>query len=315
MTEQNLIEVIKIKKFKEIIKKGKIRLSENFDLLYVKTLHNPSAQIFALSGGIGALQVLLTHPIYLLKTLIQIDRTKSSSEYIKDITRHDGIRALWRGVIPAMARVTAKDGINGMFLHVNEKIMFSSITAEYKNIANISSGLLISTFNTFFTNPIENIITQKITNKNKITIKEIVANTKSKIFTLGLEANFYKTFLNWATFLSCDDYINKNFESKSSTFNIFASAVISGSIITLITNPFDVIKTQQQSFKEKKDASTIKNVYKTAVEIAKTQGVRQFSSGGLYRLGLNILGTAGTSTVRNWTKHIVEKQEDTQINR
>ena len=218
------------------------------------------------AGGLsGIIEVILTHPIDYLKTKKQQYKQLGSEYDIKKIK----IKNIYTGLFPRLIGVAP---MRVIFWGTHDTTKYF---LEKKNIKTKYNFLFIGLNGAFFQTIIDNQIElykiAKITNiKNAELIKNLM-NFKG----------FYANLLRNIGFSSSVAYFCFNNKNLESNIDKFSFAAFGGLIGSLITQPLDYVKTQQQRSNDKRSIYeivnyTIKDDYK------------KLFSGGFYRLILSV---------------------------
>ncbi|KAJ3252476.1 hypothetical protein HK103_001545 [Boothiomyces macroporosus] len=176
---------------------------------------------------------------------------------IKQIVQHDGVLGLWRGTLPTIYRNVPGSGLYFYTLH-HTRTFLSSFTFDNrpilnKSTINLSGGVLARVSVGFVMMPITVI---KIRYESDLfQYKSIYDAFKSIIRTegvSGLFAGFGATAMRDAPFAGIYVYFYEHFkiignnEKINPTLVNMTSGLFGGFMATLITQPFDMVKTRIQ---------------------------------------------------------------------
>lgn len=165
----------------------------------------------------GLIEVVATHPLDYTKTLLQNNNKLKSSDIIEYLkTPYKGVSSRIFGVVPMRV------------------IFWNSL--EYfkgKGYSSVTSGLLTSITQTFIDYPIEQIKTQQINNNNYNIIKSFKNIKLFEAYSTHLARN-----MGFAIIFS------KTIEQNPDSYYL---AAVGGFLGSLITHPFDSLKTWYQT--------------------------------------------------------------------
>jgi solute carrier family 25 protein 38 len=235
---------------------------------------NTQTQLHLYAGFLAGLtSSIVLQPLDLLKTRIQqssTNRTLPSS--LKEIT---SISSLWRGTLPSAARTSVGSALYFTMLNATRTRLAcmsaetassngSSSLPKLSMQANLLSGAFVRGFVGFVTMPITVV---KVRYESSLVQYNSIAHTVSSIYNVhGIKGFFYGygvTFLRDAPYAGLyvlfyehsKDLLNrlsaiKNHEQKMNTSTSalinWTSAVGAAAMSTMITGPFDTIKTRVQ---------------------------------------------------------------------
>jgi hypothetical protein len=195
-------------------------------------------------GVISAIpEVTLTHWIDVLKTTKQNNHQNNMKNgtfnTIKHIIKKDGILGLNKGFVPRLFGVMPmKFMLWGVYGSSNELLKDSIKNDTYRSIlSGIFSGIGLTLIDT----PVEVIKVQKIVNNTKL---NILSQKCLKLSLQSFRPNLYRNCAFTASFFPIVSYIKKDDDVP---FNNLVKGMFAGSIASIISHPFDSIKTDIQS--------------------------------------------------------------------
>ncbi|KAI9047964.1 hypothetical protein LZ554_007766 [Drepanopeziza brunnea f. sp. 'monogermtubi'] len=259
------------------------------------------------SGGVaGGVEGFLTYPFEFAKTRSQLSQqlpispvTKKPSRnpylLISQIYKAEGLRALYKGCGIMVLGSVGKDAVRFLSFDTVKnafKQEDGTLTPLRTMLAGMSAGVLASIF---AVTPTERVKTALIDDARAGAARRY-ASTGHAVRTIlredgltGLYRGFAGTTMKQAsaTSLRMGSYnIIKDFEVRrgvaQSTAVNFANGAVAGVVTTLLSQPFDTVKTRSQSAKVTTTMQAITGVWKEA-------GVRGFWKGTVMRLSRTVL--------------------------
>jgi hypothetical protein len=203
--------------------------------------------ISLISGAIsGLVEVQTTHPIDVIKTKLQ-QSTLNINQTIKHIYKTHGLIGFYNGLIPRLIGIVPMRIVYWNSQYYSTKY-YLTLNFSYQSsliLGGLSGGIL----QTIIDNPIETIKTRMINGSNLTTAIKLpyygfgATLLRNSIFAVSMNyiSNKYKVSTN-KYFLD----LNTIVFDYSIILNFFIGA-IGGLIGSVITQPFDYIKTQLQS--------------------------------------------------------------------
>lgn len=204
-----------------------------------------------ISGGIaGIVEVTLTHPIDLMKTKIQeFEQTKGKLRTNMNHLFYD-YKKLYRGYLPRVIGIfPMRLTYWGCQSYALNKLSNHGITGIESNII---AGIFAGSIQTIIDNPIELIKTRMMTN-NKLSAFDIIKDRKFPGFTPTLFRN--------TIFASCV-CASLYYKSDTNHAKNFMLGATGGFIGSILTQPFDYIKTEFQRSKKITKENSWKNMIK-----------------------------------------------------
>ena len=296
-----------------------------------KTPHRPHHSLM-IGGVTGVIVGITLQPLEILKTNLIINPTKNhkidhhnpfkSIIFVtKEIFRMDGIKGFWRGLTPALLKLSLSAGFYFAFLSKIEQ-KFNAIHSKYmkENTKNFLSSSISRSLSGLLTNPIQVVRTRfevmgfSQYNNIRDAFKKIYKNEGLKGFTSGIGA----TVLRDAPFAGIYFMIyvrSKRFlEEKNNGWNLlmktFVSGIVAGVVATTLTNPFDIIRARMQySFFILDEKKKYKSVWDGIEKIKKNEGWGGFLKGLAPRLMRKPLSNSITFVVFEVFHNAINNEE------
>ncbi|CAD6188441.1 unnamed protein product [Caenorhabditis auriculariae] len=223
---------------------------------------------------------------------------------MKKITAHEGVSSLWSGMTPTLVMAlpatifyfTIYDNLSGF---LKKKIICRRATYPEKTTppewtAAMVAGTVARAIAVSVVSPVEMIRT-KIQSQN-MSYSEVRTAIRSSIQHKGLRS-FYMGWtptilrdipfsaIYWAGYDFLKKSMTKGQRPDDAHFTVsFAAGAISGSVASVLTHPFDVIKTNSQVRIGKSGAELGKSMKTIAHELYSTRGSSAFYTGLLPRV-------------------------------
>lgn len=255
---------------------------------------------------IGALTGLLIgialQPLEILKTNLIINPNKSqnleksnpfkSTVYVaKEVYNAEGIKGFWRGLFPALSKLTISAGLYFFLLNKMENTLTKFFKNSKKDQQHFISSSLARALSGVITNPIQVVRTRfevigftqyknTFDGFQKIYNKEGMRGFASGIIPTALRdapfAGIYFTiYVRTKRFLEEKAGENLNLLTKS-----FIAGMIAGIIATILTNPFDIIRARMQyATFIKEEGKKYKSVKDGVIKIYSNEGLHGFMKG------------------------------------
>lgn len=202
--------------------------------------------------------VTFTNPFDVIKTRRQLELLRGGSGDIKirGIWRKEGFYGLQRGLFPAYVYQILMNGTRFMvyepvrvslresnFLHKNSDVFCNAISG---GVAGVSAATLGSPFNLVKTRvQALSSSTTTTTGGTFSIIKSIYSAEGMRGFYHGLWASILRTGIGSAVQLSAFDYLKSKIPTNENRLLIMPlTALVSGYLVALVMNPFDVITTR-----------------------------------------------------------------------
>ncbi|KDQ14162.1 hypothetical protein BOTBODRAFT_352351 [Botryobasidium botryosum FD-172 SS1] len=289
------------------------------------------------SGGLsGLVSVLTLQPLDLLKTRVQqIQHATPGKGGIFAVTRHilatDGTLGLWRGTAPTLARNVP--GV-GLYFYTLQTVRYhlipyfspskpttssssSSVLPKLSANGNLISGALCRTAVGLLLNPFAVVKTRFESDtyayrNMREAFRAIVATEGYRGFLQGFTASALRDAPHAGIFVLSYEAVKERTttwlrpESPSATALILSfSGAAAGTIATIVTHPFDMIKTQMQIRTEPQ----YRSVVGTIVGIIRERGPSGFLDGVSLRLTRKVFSSAIAWTVYEAMMIALQKKE------
>lgn len=255
---------------------------------------DPSIKLPLAAGVSGIIEVFATHWIDRIKTKMQEITLKGTTSNLKSATKNiyltSGLGGFYSGIIPRlMGIVPMRVMYWTTMVKMNLLVENQSVLIKY-----IAPGLISGAVQTLLDNPIE-VIKIRLMTKGPVDTKNgFPINIKT------LYAGFIPTIIRNSIFAVAVASIVKKYEQE----NKFLIGAVGGLVGSILSQPFDVIKTELQRHK------TINVQNKSAIEmlsiIAKEHPLRLWT-GGSMRCALGFLNMGiGFYTLEHIQKYLEE---------
>lgn len=265
---------------------------------------------FIKSSYVGVSLVIFTftsnHPFDYLKTIKQANLSNSLTNraLVSNIYNLNGIKGFYTGgranFLRAVLKESYRNPLRGFLKSFYSEKIPKSIQIKYPEIRNVTTGVSMAGFDTFILCPLERIKVWVMTATNKPQLTSYFHQNQNLLRDLfkGLKVSFVKSAASWTSYLVFEEDIRK-FVMKSDTNNdeitiskqvlIGFLAGVANSILTL---PFDTIKTQMQKYDSNSEKQLI---FSTFRNIVTAHGVKGLYAGWLFRLPSYIIVAIITS--------------------
>jgi solute carrier family 25, member 38 len=276
---------------------------------------------FVAGMGSGTFGAILLQPIDLLKTRVQQSGSSSIVATVRDIAKGPNvIRAFWRGTVPSTLRTGFGSALYFMTLNqIRQQAALLSAPAttaagrtssslpKLSNTANLLSGAGARAFAGFVLMPLTVI---KVRYESSLYSYTSISGAARDIFRTsglrgflagygataardvphaGLYILFYEQFKKHLSALYKGDGQKDSTTMKSSlaaTIN-FASGALGSATCSILTNPFDAVKTRIQL-----QPQAYTNMFQAATRMVTEEGVRSLYDGLALRLTRKALSSA-----------------------
>ena len=264
--------------------------------------------ISLLSGGIaGGIEGAATYPLEFAKTRIQLgdlpkatigkqSRFRNPFSVAIAVYHNEGVKALYKGCSAQIVGSVGKDAVRFMAFDSIKASFADPETGTLTPARNLLAGLISGVCaSVTAVTPAERIKTALIDDARNSSTSRFngPAHAIRTIFMedgfVGLYRGFIGTTLKQASATACrlGSYnIIKDFETErgiEQTVAInFANGAVAGTIVTLITQPFDTVKTRSQTAKKTTTVEAFRG-------IASEAGIRGFWRGTLMRLSRTVI--------------------------
>jgi len=239
-----------------------------------------------INGGIsGGIALTLVYPLEYLKTIKQLPKNyhqKNIFGLVKNDIKQNGIKSIFRGYLPQLLSSIPRTSIRFISFNYANKVLNNE--NKKSHLKNFGAGLFAGTMEsiTVYT-PSEVLKVQNI-NHPKKNLTQIIKYIYQTNGIYGFYNGLFPTILRQGTTQGLS-FLGNNFSRKyyskyfGDTSSSFLSGVTGGIFATVINNPLDVIKTNQQSF-DKKSKDTI---METVKQIYRSNGIKGFYKGLIFR--------------------------------
>ncbi|WFD21301.1 hypothetical protein MCAP1_003562 [Malassezia caprae] len=297
----------------------------------------PAWKTLGVGGAAGLVSCVLLQPMDLLKTRMQQERLPTATtatatqrlvRAFHSVVRDNGYGGLWRGTVPTIARNVP--GVAAYFYTLNElrwlvakwqvpglstpdnvaRTQRSSTLARLSSTGNILSGALARVFIGLLLNPISIVKARyESSHYSKDAYPTLGASLRS-LYREGGIRGFFRGFsatalrdapyagLYLAFYEQHKHWLGRWTHGESGAWWVVsASGLGAGILATVLTHPFDILKTRMQTTPETllRDPSVAyrPSVFATARHILQADGLRAFADG----LGLRCARKAASSMI------------------
>ena len=210
-------------------------------------MNNTTIKTYINGGLSGLVEITIIHPLEYFKTIKQ-NNNLSFKNFLKKYSKN-GIQSLYEGYMPRALGIIPMRTIFWGTMHTSEKYLQSSFIN--KNYIYLISGGLSGSVQTLIDCPIESLKTKMMTSNSKSFSINFNGFLPNLIRNVGFGAIFnYKK-----------NNMKKKYNKKIEFQDNLLIGSLSGILASLITQPFDYIKTVMQSNKE--NNKMIKVIIKT----------------------------------------------------
>lgn len=252
-----------------------------------------------ISSLIGLRQVVFTfglgHPFDLIKTKLQANpEIKNGLVLSKLIYKKNGILGFYSGGQPNFTRACIKEAYRNPMRGFLKKLYTDTIPSElnrkYPELRNLATGLTMAGFDTFILCPLERMKVWLMTRADNqsfysFCFKKNSSESLHKILFRGLNVSFIRSGVSWSSYLILEEkirlYLIKN-EIDKNNISFKKQIIIgslSGAINSLLTLPFDAVKTHIQ-----KSSASESNFFRIFLKIINEHGIWGLYAGWKYRI-------------------------------
>ena len=294
------------------------------------SLHHPHHSL--LIGSLTGLIVGVTlQPLEILKTNLMINPSKKQkAQYnpfkttihvAKEVYRVDGIKGFWRGLFPALLKLTVSAGLYFSALSKLEETLKNMKLGKMKeNSKHFISSAISRSLSGLLTTPIQVIRTRFEVigfSKYKNTLdafQQIYKQEGIKGFYSGVVATALRDApfagIYFTIYVKSKRYIEEKRGNMHVLLKTFVSGMAGGVVATLITNPFDIIRARMQYgffvVDEKKRYRTVTDGFR---KIYTNEGMTGFLKGLTPRLIRKPLSNSLTFVVFEAFHQMINKEE------
>ncbi|KAF2013568.1 tricarboxylate transport protein-like protein [Aaosphaeria arxii CBS 175.79] len=262
--------------------------------------NTPPIVSLAAGGVAGGIEAFTSYPFEFAKTRVQlrsekgIPTPKNPFKVVTQVYQSEGLRALYKGCGALVVGSIAKDGVRFLFFDQIKIAFADPQTGTLSPLRNLAAGMTAGVVASITAvTPTERIKTALIDDaRNERRFRSGLHATQviyREHGISGLYRGFAGTTLKQAsaTAFRMGTYnILKDFETKrdipQTTVTNFANGSVAGTVTTLCTQPFDVIKTRSQSAHGASTIEAIKSI------LADYGFFRGFWKGTTMRLGRTV---------------------------
>lgn len=271
-----------------------------------------------LNGAIsGIASTFLNVPFQVIRTSMMVNETTQSQKHIsmfqmiEKIYRQEGIFGFYRGLLPSLIRLPLGNSFYFSTLEKTKKILKKKF-----NLNDIVTNCIASacgiTVQCIVTNPIyvtstrfEAVGSKKYNNLFNA-FKTIHKEEGLIGFTKGLKALLVKEVPSHSIFYVIYQ-LNNQWLNKVNVFpmkiNYSISAMISSTIVTILDNPLDLIRTRTQyQFISQNNEHKYPNIRRALAHIYKNEGISGLQNGVMPRIVRKIFATTILWTVYEMLK-------------
>lgn len=242
-----------------------------------------------LNGALtGVASVCFTLPFQVLSTKMKVKKNPDTkfTEIIREIYQSEGIKGFYRGLFPNLIRAPLRNGVFFPSLSLSHKFLIKR--GVNKNLTYFLSSAFAMSMSCLLINPIVVISTRKEASTSKEPNKsigkeliEIKNNEGYKGLFKGIKPLLIKEVpsrsLFYLLFRVIDNQLNKIPMMKGNKrISPIISLPISCIIVTMLDNPFDLLRTQEQV---ERQSGQRKNVLGRLKKIYKNEGIRGLERG------------------------------------
>ncbi|KAK1975504.1 mitochondrial carrier domain-containing protein [Colletotrichum cereale] len=300
--------------------------------------------------GSGVASAVLLQPLDLLKTRVQQSGQRSLTSYLKDVAAAPNkIQTLWRGTVPSALRTGFGSALyftslNSIRQHVAQsRLLGQAATSQAAHSSslptltptvNLVAGAVARTFAGFVLMPLTVI---KVRYESNLYSYQSLLSASSDIYRTnglrgffagfgatavrdapyaGMYVLFYELLKKRLSGLSFDKGGHNSahpitIKTSHATLVNFSSAIMAGAACSVVSNPFDAIKTRIQL-----QPAIYRNMYQTCHKMVTEEGVRSLLDGVALRMSRKAMSSALAWTVyeelirraeRTWSSGITTK--------
>ncbi|KAK2729944.1 mitochondrial carrier [Colletotrichum kahawae] len=308
-----------------------------------------SSRHFFAGLGSGVASAVLLQPLDLLKTRVQQSGHRSLTSYLKEVAASPNkFQTLWRGTVPSALRTGLGSALyftslNSFRQYVSQsrllglgqatsRVAHSSSLPTLAPSANLISGAVARTFAGFVLMPLTVIKVRYESNLYSYrsilgASTDIYRNTGFRGFFAGFGATAVRDAPYAGMYVLFYELLKRRLSDISSqsrptqssitishaTFVNFSSAIMAGATCSVISNPFDAVKTRIQL-----QPSIYRNMYQACRKMLAEEGARSLLDGVTLRMSRKAMSSALAWTVyeelirraeRTWTSDLTTRIE------
>lgn len=201
--------------------------------------------------------VMTGHPFDLVKVRLQTGIFTSSVQCVRETVARDGLRGMYRGVLPPLLGVTPMFAVSFWGYDVGKRVVNYFTGTEVKNftIKNISTaGMLLAVPTTLVAAPFERVKVMMQVQTGKLTsmgsvVKEMYRTGGFRLIFKGLVATFARDGPGLALYFSTYEVVKEGLSTPGKEMSLMAIMVAGGCAgvsMWLGVFPIDTIKLKQQ---------------------------------------------------------------------
>ncbi|GKT63707.1 solute carrier family 25 member 38 protein [Colletotrichum tofieldiae] len=297
----------------------------------VSSGRSKSSRHFIAGLGSGVTSAVLLQPLDLLKTRVQQSGHRSLSSYLKDVAAAPNkIQTLWRGTVPSTLRTGFGSALyfttlNSIRQYVAQsrllgqaaasQAVHSSSLPTLTPTANLVAGSVARTFAGFVLMPLTVI---KVRYESNLYSYQSLLGASSDIYRTnglrgffagfgatavrdapyaGMYVLFYELLKKRLSGLSFDNGGQNSthpttIKTSHATLVNFSSAIMAGAACSVVSNPFDAVKTRIQL-----QPAIYRNMYQACHKMVTEEGVRSLLDGVALRMSRKAMSSALAWTV------------------
>ena len=270
---------------------------------------------FIQSSYVGVSQVVFTfvcyHPFDYLKTRMQanVSSTLSNRALVAQVYNVYGFKGFYIGGRANFSRAVLKEiyrnPVRGIMKGFYTEKLPKSLQIKYPEIRNVATGISMAIFDTFILCPLERIKVWVMTTDRKGSFTAYFNQNKNffKDLFKGLQVSFVRSVVSWTSYLVFEEDIRKyitrnNFDKENIPLKQqIMIGVLAGLVNSVLTLPFDTVKTQIQKYGSNSEKQLIYNAFRS---IIKKNGVGGLYAGWVFRLPSYVI--VGLITSKNIQK-------------
>lgn len=243
---------------------------------FFKTMVNKT-----ISGGFaGAVEVLVDHPWWTLKTRFQDSKIpKRQKLTFSPSVLYQGLRPNMLSMVPITAlQVGSAEAIKaGMVLNSKD----GTVTSTGALSANCMGGA----FSALVGGPTELVMAHQTNNKGFVeTAKSMVQQRGISCLKTGMGGTSVRDAIFTAGYLSGKPYLTQQFSPyMSDNKATVAGGVAAGAGAAILSQPFDALKTAQQTSLNSTERKSITPMWRMAMDVIRKEGVTGLYKGSIPR--------------------------------
>jgi len=266
-----------------------------------------------LNGALsGVASTFLNVPFQVIRTSMMVNESSNKTQQINmlqmmyKIYKTEGIKGFYRGFLPSLIRLPLGNAFYFSTLEKTKEILGKKLQINEisKNFLSSAAGIAIQSI---VTNPIYVLSTrfEAVGNNQYKNIFDAVKKIKKEEgligFTKGIKPLLIKEVPSHSVFYVIYELNNKwlkKLKFLPKNFDKSISAMISSTIVTILDNPLDLIRTRTQyQFISKNNEHKYPSVFKGILQIYRNEGLKGLENGVMPRIVRKIFSTTVLWTV------------------